>query len=220
MLCDLEVVGRVHQQAQARAGHVGEQAQRLVDRADDVVDIGLEQEDGAVVIGGAGQLGDHRAALLVAFLGLVLRVVHPVAVGGEGAGLADDIGAAQVAGVADQRPQMLQLGLSRRRVGVDDVGVAADGADRQVVVAEGLADGPAFLARDRAGGQVHVLEGEVELDGVEPQRADLLRRLRQRIGEVSGEDADLDHDAFLRVACCCQAPNSARRTARFSVSER
>ena len=55
-----------------------EHLHRLLDRADDIVDIGFEQEHRAMVIGRLGEVGDHLAAFLEAFLGLVLGVMHPV----------------------------------------------------------------------------------------------------------------------------------------------
>ena len=94
-----------------------EHLHRLLDRADDIVDIGFEQEHRAVVIGGLREVGDHLAALLEAFLGLVLRVMHPVGLGVVGAGLGDHVGRAEVARVADDLLEvadaLVALGLVR-----------------------------------------------------------------------------------------------------------
>jgi hypothetical protein len=80
---------------------LSEHAHRLLDGTDDVVDIGLQQEDRAMVIGSLGEVGDDLAALLEAFLRLVLRVVNPVGLGVEGSRLGDDIGRAEMPRVAD-----------------------------------------------------------------------------------------------------------------------
>ena len=190
----LEIVGRVHQQAKARMVDLGEHPHRLLDRAHHVVDIGLEQEHRAVVVGDLRQLADHLAAVGEAFLGLVLRVMHPVRIGVERAGLGDDVGRAEVPGVADDRLELVEPPLALGWVGMDDVGVAGNAADRQVVVAEGLAHALGLLDRDRfRRREVDVLEVQVELHGVEAQAPDLLRRLVQRVGEVAGEDPDLQH---------------------------
>ena len=75
----LEIIGRVHQQAERAVVDRREHPQRLVDRADDVVDIGLEQEGRAVVIGDLDEVADHLRAIGEALFGPVLRVAHPVA---------------------------------------------------------------------------------------------------------------------------------------------
>ncbi len=189
----LEVVGRVHQQAEAGMVDLGEHLHRLLDRADDVVDVGLEQEHRAVVIGGLGEVGDDLAALLEALLGLVLGVRHPVELGVVGAGLRDHVARAEVAGVADDLLEVADALLALRLVGVDDVGVAGDAADRQVVVAEGVAHLLGLVLGDLAGGQVDVLEVEVELHRVEAEGLDLLGGLVEAVGKVAGENADLHH---------------------------
>ena len=166
----LEIVGRIHQQAEARMVDLREHLHRLLDRADDVVDIGFEQEDRAVVIGGLGEVGDHLAALLEAFLGLVLRVVHPVGLGVVGAGLGDHVGRAEMAGVADDLLEIADALLALGLVRMDDVGVARHAADRQIVVAEGVANLLRLVLGDLAGRQVDVLEMQVELHGVEAER--------------------------------------------------
>ena len=60
-----------------------------------------------MVIGFLGELLDHLDAGFVAFLGLVLRIVNPVAVRIVSAGLGNDVGRTEIAGVANdflQRP--------------------------------------------------------------------------------------------------------------------
>ncbi len=136
----LEIVGRIHQQAEAGMIDLREHLHGLLDRADDVVDIGFEQEHRAVVIGGLGEVGDHLPALLETLFGLVLLVVDPVGFGVVGAGLGDDVGRAEMAGVADDLLEVADAPVALRLVRVDDVGVAGNAADRQVMVAEGVAD--------------------------------------------------------------------------------
>jgi hypothetical protein len=79
---------------------LGEHPERLLDRAHDVVDVGFEQGNRAAVVGELSELGDHRAAIIPPFFGLVLRMVNPVALGRERPGLRDHVGAAQVLRVA------------------------------------------------------------------------------------------------------------------------
>ena len=89
-----------------------EHPHRLLDRADDVVDVGFEQEHRAVVIGRLRELGDHLAAVLEAFLGLVLGVMHPIGFGVVGAGLGDHVGRAEVARVADDLLEIADAALA------------------------------------------------------------------------------------------------------------
>ncbi len=165
----------------------------LLDGSDDVVHIGFEQEDRAVVIGMLGDIRDDLAALLEALFRLVLRMMHPVGLGVEGAGFRNDIGRAEMAGVADDFLEVADATLALGLVGVDDVRVAGNAGDRQVVIAEGLADSHALVLGDLAGRKVDVLEVHVELHGVEVECPDLLRRLFQRIGEIAGENTCLHH---------------------------
>ena len=146
-----------------------------------------------MVVGGLREVGDDLAALLEAFLGLVLRVRDPVGLGVVGAGLGDDVGRAEVPGVADDLLEVADALRALRLVGVDDVRVARDAADRQVVVAEGVADLLRLRLGDLARTEVDVLEVQVELHGVEVERADLLRGLLEAVGEIAGEDACLHH---------------------------
>ena len=73
----LEIVGRVHQQAECRMVDLGEHPHSFFDRTHDVVDVGFQQEHRAVVIGGLHELRDDLAAFLEAFLRLVLRIAAP-----------------------------------------------------------------------------------------------------------------------------------------------
>ena len=171
-----------------------EHAHRLLDRADDVVDIGFEQEHRAVVVGFLGQFGDHLAAGLEAFLGLVLRIAHPVGFGVVGAGLRNHVGRAEIAGVADDLLQPLDIGLALLEVGMDDVGVAGNGADRQVVRPERVAHLLGLLLVDLAGAKVDILEMQVELHRVEAVAPDLPGRLFEPVGEIGRENARLHHD--------------------------
>ncbi len=76
----LEIVGRVHQQAEAGVIDLCEHLHGFLDAAHDVVDVGFQQEGRAVVIGGLRQIRDDLAAFLETLFGLVLRVVDPVGV--------------------------------------------------------------------------------------------------------------------------------------------
>ncbi|MNI89586.1 hypothetical protein D3C73_1470040 [compost metagenome] len=52
-------------------------------------------------------------------------------------------------------------------VGMNDIGIGRDAGHRQVVVAEGVADLCAFLRGQLPRAELHVLEMQVQLHGVE-----------------------------------------------------
>src|SRR5690606_22397888 len=106
-----------------------------------------------------------------------------------------------------------------RLVGVDDVGVARDAADRQVVVAEGVPHLLRLVLGDLSGGEVDVLEVEVELHRIEAERLDLLRGLLEPVWEVAGENADLHHGS-VPPESGCQILISDSLTTRPSAIER
>src|ERR1700733_13568160 len=111
-----------------------EHAQRLIDRTDDIVDIGLEQKHSTVVIGNLDKIADHIHAILEALFGLVLGMVHPVAVGRERSGFGDHIGTAEIARVANERLEMIEPALALVLIGMDDIGIAGDATYGQVVL--------------------------------------------------------------------------------------
>ncbi len=190
----LEIVSRIHQQTEAGMIDLRKHLDGLLDGADDVVHVGFEQEDRAVVIGMLGKIGDDLAALLEALFRLVLRVMHPVGFRVVGAGFRDDIGRAEMTRVTDDFLEIADAAVALGLIGVDDVRVAGDAGDRQVMIAEGLADPDALVLGDLAGRKVNILEVHVELHSVEVERADFLCRLFQRIGEIAGENTCLHHD--------------------------
>ena len=173
--------------------HLREHAHRLLHRAHDVVHVGLEQEHRAVVVGLLGELRDHLAAGLEPFLGLCSWVAHPLGFSVVGAGLRDDVGRAESAGVADDLLQPIHIGLTMAQVRVDDIGVAGDAGDRQVLGPEGVANGLGLVLGDLPGAEIDVLEVQVELHGVEAVAADPLGGLGEAVGEVAGENARLHH---------------------------
>ena len=170
---------------------------RFLDRPHDVVDVGLQEEDGPVIIGRLGEIGDHLAAFLEPFFGLVLLVMHPVRFRIVGARFRDHVAGAETTGVADDLLEIADPLLALGLIGVNDVGVAGDAADGQIVPAKRVAHFFRLVRRDLAGGEVDVLEMKIELNGVEIERADFLRRLFQAVGKIPGEYACLHHDFFL-----------------------
>jgi hypothetical protein len=216
----LEVVRGVHQEAEARVVDLREHPHRFLDRAHDVVHVGLQQEHRAVVVGLLRQLRDDLAAGLEPFLGPVLGVRHPFGFGVVGPRLGDDVGGAELPGVADDLLEPVDVLRPVAFVRVDDVGVARDGADRQVVVAEHVAHALGLVGRDVAVAQVDVLEVQVELDGVEPVAPDALGGLFQPIWEIAGENPGLKHDGVLPCVAFYWMLISSRRTVRFSAMER
>jgi hypothetical protein len=177
-----------------------------------------------MVIGGLGEFRDDLAAVLEPFLRLVLRVADPVRCGIEGAGLRDDIGRAETPCMTDDGAEVVQALLPLSRIGMDDIGVAGNRADWQVVVAEGLPHALGLLRRDRIRRrEIDVLEGEIELNRVESDRLDPLRLFFQCVGEVSVEDANLKHmfsPPVLLFLFGRQSSNSASFTVRCSATDR
>jgi hypothetical protein len=152
-----------------------------------------------MVVGDLRQFGNHLAAILEALLGLVLRMADPIGVGVEGAGFGNHVRRAEMARIANDRLQVIEPALALVRVRMDDVGIAGNRADRQVVVAERLPHCFRFFRRDGVRRrEVDILESEVELHGVETERLDALRLLDQIIRKVTGEDSDLKHEMFPR----------------------
>ncbi|ESY36957.1 hypothetical protein X746_28380 [Mesorhizobium sp. LNJC380A00] len=190
----LEIIGRIHQQAEARMVDLREHFDRLLDRADDIVDIGFEQEHRAVVVSRLGKLGDHLAAFLESFLGLVLGMMDPVGFGVVGAGFGDHVRRAEVAGVADDLLEIADALVALGLVGMDDVGVARHAADRQVVVAEDVAHLLGLVLGDLPGRQIDIPKMQVELHRVETEPADLLCRLFEAVREIARENTCLHHD--------------------------
>jgi hypothetical protein len=76
---------------------------------------------------------------------------------------------------------------------MNDIGVARDAADRQVVGTKCIADFLGLVLGDLAGRQVDILEVQVELYGVEAVAANFLRRLFEPVGEVPRKNPGLHH---------------------------
>jgi hypothetical protein len=77
--------------------------------------------------------------------------------------------------------------------------IPGNAADRQMMLAKGVANLAAFVLRDGFGREIHVLKTQIELDGIEIELADFLGRRRQPVGEIAGKYANLHHDGFLRA---------------------
>jgi hypothetical protein len=86
------------------------------------------------------QVTDNVTTDLVAFFSLVLVVVDPVTFGVERTGLADHIRRAELAGERDNLLESFQIGALRVGIGMYQIGVAGDAADREIGLAECLAD--------------------------------------------------------------------------------
>ncbi|ESY42295.1 hypothetical protein X746_24615 [Mesorhizobium sp. LNJC380A00] len=167
---------------------------RLLDRADDIVDIGFEQEHRAVVVSRLGKVRDHLAAFLEAFLGLVPGVMHPVGFGVVCACLRDHVGRAEGARIADDFLEIADALVALGFVGMNDVGVARDAADRQIVVAKRVAHCPRLVPGDLPGREIDIPEMHVELHRVEAECTDAAGGLGELIGEIAGEYTCLHHD--------------------------
>jgi hypothetical protein len=156
-----EVVGQVHQQPQPRMIDLREHLHGFLNRAD-VVHIGFQQDHRAVVIGFLRQFRDDRAASLKAFLG----VIRP--------GFRDHIRRPQGPRVADAVFQTVHIRLAVRHIGVNDVGIAQDTTDRQIMRAKRIAHFFAVRRRQIAVAQINVIEMRVQLHGVKAVAADFL----------------------------------------------
>jgi hypothetical protein len=108
----------------------------------------------------------------------------PVAVGREGAGFRNDIGEAKITRVANDALEMFEPSLPFVLVRVNDILISGYAANRQVVVAKDSAYCPARFLCDPPARQIHVLESEVELDSVEVESPDALRRFLQAVGKI------------------------------------
>src|ERR1700722_17408643 len=125
-----------------------EHAQRLIDRADDVIDVGLEQKDRTMIVGDLHEVANYVDAILETLFGLVLGMMHPVAFGRERSGLGDHIGAAEIARVTNDRLEVIEPAFALVFVGVADIGIPGNAADRQMMLAKGVANLAAFVLRD------------------------------------------------------------------------
>src|SRR5215218_8583263 len=83
------------------------------------------------------------------------------------------------------------------RIRMDDVGVAGNAADRQIVIAKCIADENALVPADLTGRQIDILEVHVELHGIELQRTNPSGGLLDPVWKISGKNADLQHAAPL-----------------------
>jgi hypothetical protein len=138
-----------------------EHAQRFLYRADHIVHIGFHQEHCAMVVGMLGKLAYDFAAFFPAFLAFVSGMVHPVAVGGKGAGLGYDIGRSEILRMREDFFQIVVAPLAFGLVGMDDVGIGGNAGNRQVVITESIADRRAFRLGDLARPKFHAFEVQV-----------------------------------------------------------
>jgi hypothetical protein len=146
-----------------------------------------------MVICGLREIGYDLPALLEAFLRLVLRMMNPVRLGVVGSCLGDHVTRTELASIAEDFFQISDALPSLRLVGMDNVRIAGDAADRQILVAERVPDFLRLFLGDLPSGKVDVLEVQVKLHRVEVEIPNFLRGLLETIGEIAGKNSCLHH---------------------------
>ncbi len=193
----VKIVRGIAEQSQRGAVHLAEHGLELLHGTDDVVHVVFNDERAAPVLGILREILDDIDGLLEDGGVCVLVVPDPVALGVEGAGLARDIRAAEVARVAQHHLEKVDVCLAFDGVGMDDVRVAGHGDDGQIRVSKRVPNPMRLLLGERFLRCVEVLKGDVELNAVEIARLDAADDFVQSKGVVSGEDTDADHGVIL-----------------------
>ena len=184
-------VGAVEHHLQARRPQFVQELPRLRGGVDDVVDLRLEHQGDAALLGGL-QAGGHRAQQVFPGAGVVVGVVPPphaarIAAPGTERNL---VGAVRRGG-ANQPEQPLQRGAAPLRFGIDQVGVTGHRVHRDLPLRGRRADAfdQPFIQRGRH--LLHADGGVVPLrvlQAVSPDRVE--HRLDGRAHERVREDAE------------------------------